>query len=621
MILLELAAQGVRGVAPPGGRATLRPGYNVIAVDGVVMRRLIEALLYPDPRDADTVPRAAPAGPGQNALRAGLTLVGNDSVTYRLVRDFSAGTQLHRLDPEKKAFTPVSADLSEIGQFLRSQIGVPARGQLDVLFGLSGSELPSRLAGAQGGGGSGPKAAKRPVLDPGEASARMKELKEELAKAKTAEKLQYQLDGLQNRAFKIEETLKSGEKVRAELEAAESALQELSAAAAVSDKLGDVEGRVALYEKSAAKRDEATAKLADERAQVDELAARGKPQPLLQNPQFLAGIGAGVLALLAGIFLGEPGDHSRYLALLDIPAFFFAAFVAIQYLNAVEGSGKVQRRAKLLEEREKKVAETFERETYPIREALHSLNVSSVGDLRDVLLRVEDARRTLADRRQKLEAWRARPDTADSMAQKAAVESEIRDIEGKLSSEAGGYVRDPRSVEMDIRHLEEDLAAAPAPVANGSGTGSAPAAQPTKDTVKALLERAAQEWGSTPGNVGRGLSARIAQYLLALSGQRLGVGAFDEKGALTVSAAGKSGPFMALPAADQDLCYLAVKMTVLERALSAGKTVAIADDAFSSQNETIRKLAARMLKQMARPGQLLHATADPAFREAADHAI
>ncbi len=58
MIFLELAAQGIRGVAPAGGRATLRPGYNVVQADGAVLRRVVESLLYPQPKDGDAFPRA-----------------------------------------------------------------------------------------------------------------------------------------------------------------------------------------------------------------------------------------------------------------------------------------------------------------------------------------------------------------------------------------------------------------------------------------------------------------------------------------------------------------------------------------------------------------------------------
>src|SRR2546430_2397446 len=139
MIVLELAAQGVRGVAPAGGRAMLRPGYNVLSAEGPSLRRLLEALLYPDGRDAEAVPRIS-AAPGSPGIRAGLTVVGNDNVTYRLVRDFAAGSQLHKFDPAKKVFSPVSTDLAAIAKLLREQVGVPPRAQQESVLFLSASE-------------------------------------------------------------------------------------------------------------------------------------------------------------------------------------------------------------------------------------------------------------------------------------------------------------------------------------------------------------------------------------------------------------------------------------------------------------------------------------------------
>src|SRR5574337_759433 len=97
VIVLEIAAQGVRGLAPAGGRFALKAGYNVVAADGPALRRLVEALLAPQPADGEAIPRAA-AAPGGGGPRAGLTLVGDDGVTYRLLRDFGGGCQLHRFD-------------------------------------------------------------------------------------------------------------------------------------------------------------------------------------------------------------------------------------------------------------------------------------------------------------------------------------------------------------------------------------------------------------------------------------------------------------------------------------------------------------------------------------------
>ena len=83
---------------------------------------------------------------------------------------------------------------------------------------------------------------------------------------------------------------------------------------------------------------------------------------------------------------------------------------------------------------------------------------------------------------------------------------------------------------------------------------------------------------------------------------------------------GRAAPVAALPPADRDLVHLSLRLALLEQALAAGGAVAFADDAFAGLSDGARRVAARLLKQIARPGQLLHATVDPSFREAADHA-
>ena len=88
---------------------------------------------------------------------------------------------------------------------------------------------------------------------------------------------------------------------------------------------------------------------------------------------------------------------------------------------------------------------------------------------------------------------------------------------------------------------------------------------------------------------------------------------------MLVQAGGKVVPAAGLPAADRDLCWLSLKTAFLENALADGKPVALVDDAFGALSEPARRAFARLLKQLGRAGQILHATSDPLFREAADH--
>jgi hypothetical protein len=48
--------------------------------------------------------------------------------------------------------------------------------------------------------------------------------------------------------------------------------------------------------------------------------------------------------------------------------------------------------------------------------------------------------------------------------------------------------------------------------------------------------------------------------------------------------------------------------------------VAVLEDAFGGLPDASRRALGRLLKQLGRAGQIVHATADAAFRESADHA-
>jgi hypothetical protein len=615
VLLLEIAAQGIKGVAPSGGRLALRPGYNVVASDGVALRRLVEALLWPGPRDGDEVPRAAP-GPGGGPARAGVTLVGNDQVTYRVVRDFAAGCQLHRFDAERRAFTPVSSDLAEIGAFLAGTAGVPARTRFLALLRFSAAELPSRSASAGLGGLSAAPAPARRAASPAEAQKRLGELRVELERARQAEKLQYRLDGLQSRLFKLEEALREGARLREELNVAEAALAALGPVDAVAGRLGDPAGRAAAFARSTAKREEALARVAEEREAADLLEGQGTPPPFWLSPGFLGGAGAGLALLVVGVVGAAQHSSLRYLALLDIPAFGAAAWAALRQVEELEARSRLGRRRKVVEERERKAVEQWERETADLRGACKELGLGGVPELLEAVGKLAAVRQARDDLRGRLDAWEAQPDTRGAQDDRAAVEGELREVEAALSAEAGGYVRDPRSVEVEIARLEQEASAPPEPVEAAPAVAAPPS---TLDPLRALLERAGAELAQSPTAVARGLQAKAAPFLSGLSGQRLAALSVDDRGNLLAGPAGRPQPVLGMPAADRDLVFLALRLALVEQALAGGKAVAVAEDAFAALPEGARRLAGRMLKQVARAGQLLHATRDAAFREAADH--
>ncbi len=613
MILLEFAAQGIRGVAPAGGRATLRPGYNVVAWDGAALRRLVEALLYPDPRDGDALPRAV-GGPANAPVRAGLTLVGNDRITYRLVRDFATGAQLHRFDPEKRSFALVAQDLREIGAFLQKTVGVPPPRRLAALLTLAASELPSK-AGA-GGPAGGTAAPQRASLTPEQARKKIAQLRSELEKARVAEKLQYRLDGLQTQLFKLDEALKSGAKIREGLEKAEAARIELGEAAAIATKLGDPDAKLAAFEKATAKREEAAAKVAAERQAIEETEARGAPRPFWKDPLFWAGAAGGLALALGGALGAAVHPDLRYLAMLDIPAFGWGGWVALRFVTSLEEWERVARRRRLVEEWEKKVEAQYEKDAAEIRDAVKALGISRPAELKEALSRVADADAVVAEWRRRRSEWEESPDARGALAERARVDEALRSAEAKLAADAGGFVRDVRSIEAELQRVEAEESALPA----ASAPPPPPPPRAAGEPLRILLERAAAELGGSPSSAARAVAQKASQTIAGLSFQRLQSIQVDDRGNVQVQTGGRPVAATALPPADKDLVFIALKLAFIEQALAGGKLVAVAEDAFAGLSEGARRFAARLLKQMAKPGQILHATSDPSFREAADHA-
>jgi hypothetical protein len=606
VLLLEIAAQGVRGFAPQSGRLVLRPGYNVVAGDGAVLRRLVAALFHPDlPADPSFRSNTAAGG---SPTRAGLTLAGDDGVTWRVVRDLAGPCQLQRFDPERRAFQSVLQDPARIAETLRAA-GVPGPERFAAVLSLAAADFPSRQA--PGGLAAISQPVPRRPLGREEGRKKLDELRGEMERARAAEHVQMEMDTLQSRLFKLEEMLKSSDQVRDRLNVAEAAVAGLAAAEAAFSTLRDPALRLTACRKATARRDDALQKVAQERE------ARGETgssvlAPLWRHPGFLSGVGVGAASMIVALI-----TDVRTLALLAIPATGWAAFEGLRWVGHAEGSETAGRRTRWLEERERKAKDAWERETTDVRAAMGAAGVASVAELGDLLARVQEARAALADAEAGLATWQARAETKDAVAERIQVEQEIGELEHKLTVETGGFVRDTHSLEVEITRLERELES---PAADVPPVEARATPVPTGDPLRTLFERASADLALSPGAALRALQPRIAQVLPALTAQRMANFFVDDRGNLQVQAGGKLVPAATLTPGDRDLCFAVLKLGFAEQGLAAGKSVAVLEDAFAVLPEGSRRVVARLLKQMAKGRQVLHATVDPIFREAADHA-
>jgi len=269
---------------------------------------------------------------------------------------------------------------------------------------------------------------------------------------------------------------------------------------------------------------------------------------------------------------------------------------------------------------EAKVMAQFARDAGVVQEALKALGLGKPAELKEALERLAAADQGVAEARERLAEWEADAQTSDALAEKQKVEEQMRQVETRLSEQAGGFVREVQAVEAELARAEAEAAAPPAPAPPPVQAAPRPAAAPPGgEPLRGLLERAAAELGGSPASVARGLAARASQAVAGFTLNRYTGVSADDRGNVQVVSGGRAVSAMTLPLGERDLVFLALKVALLEQALATGKTVAILEDVFAGLSDGVRRTGARLLKALAKPGQVIHATTDPAFREAADH--
>lgn len=147
MLIVELALQGLRGLAPLL-QFSLLPGVNVARCSDALMRRtIVDAIfhtLHPDAGGSDVV--SGLAAPGQGPSRTALTLQARDGNGFRVMREMTAGTaRILRYSKETQQFKNLSQDAAEVAQYLRVQLGMPSESNYERLFVLSPDSMASLL--------------------------------------------------------------------------------------------------------------------------------------------------------------------------------------------------------------------------------------------------------------------------------------------------------------------------------------------------------------------------------------------------------------------------------------------------------------------------------------------
>ena len=629
MHFVEVAVQNVRGFTAQG-RFPFKQGYLVLkppSAEVSPLAGLSLALLYSDGRGEDSKFVAT----GQKSGKCAFTFVAQDNLTYRLLRELGGSGTLHKQTVTGQPPELVSDDAAEIAQYLRSQAGLPARSTFEQVYCLMANQMPSRrprVRVARPGDpkrpslSSGPQLASNQAVEPAEdipaAEARVKALEQEMQRSREVDELQFKLDGLNSTLFEVERKLNSTEGLKVAIRDAENAWN----AAPTPENLGlpaDILARVERYPKVIAKRDDAMGRLQAEREQE----AAAVPQavaPLKNNPLFWAGIAAGTLFLLLGIVLSVVLENTawRYMVLLDIPAYGFAAMLALRYVDDLSSTTSVRSKEGMFAAREKKILEEFDMEAAPVRKAMKALELESHEEIPAVFERKALLEQKVRDLREQLTAMENAPEFMAAAGEREETKRGIEELNAKIAK-IGTYVRDVREVEREMARTKESIALAKSPAAATGPVGGPN--DPLEDPSPALMKQAADIFQVDIPTVSGMVRDRCNQYLTALTDRRYQGVDWDMEGRGFVISAGRSVPVGEIIPRDLDMYYLALRMTVVEKASARVKYPFILEHPFAGMDEVKLPLVGRMLKHLGTLTQVLHVTAHPGFAQLADGTV
>jgi hypothetical protein len=648
MHFVEVAVQNVRGFSP-AGRFALKTGYLVLKppAEPSPLVGLTLALLYADGRGGDAAMAASAQKPG----KAALTLVGQDNVTYRVLRELGGGGSLHRLNPATQQPELVTQDTTDANQFLRGQVGLPPRGTFEQLFCLQSAQLPSRRP--RGGMGRASTSGMRSLSSPGmpgvhspsspgmpglrtqsspgmlavmpasdlpAAEAKVRELEKELLFCKEVDNLQFEVDGLNSQVFDIESKLRSTDGLKEKVRAAEAAW----AAEPTPESMGlpqDIVARAERFPKMLARKEEAMARLDSEREVAKEEAERlPDVEPLVRNPQFWAAIAVGVICFVAGFFFT---NAARYVALLDIPAFGFAAVLGLRFVDELQHRDSLKRKVEMFAVREKKILEEFEAEAGPVRKAMEVFDVDTPKEIPLRLQRREELGAEVARLRAQLIAMEKHPEYIEAANQLPIIRQQIELLNAKIA-EKGAFVRDVREVERELARLKESIMLARNPQMMGGmpGVEMSGGMEALEDPSPVLINLAADVLATNAPAVMGALRDRCVQYFSALTDRRYVGVEWDREGRTTVvSASGRRMPLGELPPREVDVFFLSLRLTIVEKLSVRVKLPLLVEDAFMGVDEAKLPLLGRMLKHVGTLTQVLQVSTHPGFAQLSDGTV
>ena len=531
------------------------------------LRRVLLGALFRNPEDQRHL--AAEKGP----TRVGVGILGNDGVSYRLLRELSQGRQLQQLDAEQQKYLQISCEDLEIDTFLRVQCGLPPADLFASFFVFGQEEFSSQRA--------------RPVAQAEIDQVRVRALQDELAQTKRFEGLQDRLFKTQQRLHDLNTLAEKLAEAESELAAADAELARSLFTAAQMQQLTEKSLGAARDQKT---RDEAISEIVVQRQRLAR-AVPESPGPLLRDPLFAGGIAGGVLVDGIAFALTKP-----LVAWIGLMPFAVALIAFLRWVSADEADAEAMGESKRLKDREESVRRSFAEDQATLKAAMKIAGVGSPPEL----LEVFKARQAVAARREearlRVEQVRQEPDVSRLPVETPLLISERQRFEAEVLQQ--GFARPLAEIEMEMRHA-----------LGLAGDKAISSKIADADVPKDLVDRAAELMQLAPEDLWAQLGPRLCAYLTALTDKRIVAGKVDASEQLVLSAAdGRGGPYQGLPQPLKDLAYAALRLALFEKVAAYKKLPIFIDDAFGNFDPAKRALTHKMLKGIAALTQVVHRT-------------
>lgn len=445
-------------------------------------------------------------------------------------------------------------------------------------------------------------------------TARLATLEAELTAAKDAANIQFRMDGVQGEVFKYEQKLKAYEELREKLEASRAELS----TAPTPQSLGlpeDIVLRVRRAGEDKKSFEQSLRKLSDERDSAN-IPQSVYVAPLYKDRRFLGAVGGGLaLLFITGGFL-EGG--ARYLALLSVLAFSFAALLALRYIEDLQHASREGAKTDVFEVREKKLKEEYEQSRQLVQAAYDKVEAATADEFFQAMARGDELRPAMAELELKWADYETDPETVQWPALILQLKNEQEALNQKLLDLSGGYVRDSREIEREIAKLKEMLDPPEEPTQEFKVVHTGPT-ETFDDPTPAMMELASDLFSADVPTVWAMMHDRTVQYLTALTDRRYHGLDVDKDGRATVQAPGRAILAGELPGRDLDLMYVALRLTLIEKYSAQNKVPVIIEDAFAGLIDGPKlTLLGRMLKHLGTLTQVLHVSGNGQNVAAAD---